>query len=340
MIGPGREVDGFEAQMSLLHDSVGAVATSSGTAALHLALLALGIGVGDEVIVPSYVCTAVLNAVRYVGAGAVLAEIDEESFNIDPTDGKSRMTGRTKAIIAPHIFGNPADIGALNRLGVPVIEDCAQSLGATLGDRLAGSLGEIAVFSFYATKVVTTGEGGMAVARNAALIEKMRDLRDYDERDDYKQRFNYRMSDLAAGTGRRQLQRLPDFIRRRRRLACFYSDGLTGKAVRIPAHVDGSIYYRYVVRTKSVDAYVNALHLLGIQAKRPVYAPLHHYVGGHLPRTDYVHRTALSLPLYPALSDSEAEYVVSAVNSVADRSRVSERASLPLRAALAGTGAG
>ena len=311
MIGPGRHVARFEAEMALLHKAPGAVATNSGTAALHLALLALDVGPGDEVILPSYVCTAVLNAVRYVGAQPVLADICEDTFNIAPASVRRCITPRTRAIIVPHMFGVPADIAALQQFDVPIIEDCAQSLGATVGDVLTGSMGDFAVFSFYATKVITTGEGGMVLARRLEHVERMRDLRDYDEKSDYVPRYSYHMSNLAAAIGYRQLRRLPEFIQRRRSLARFYNEQLSGGTWRLPQHPPGSICYRYVVQVDHLEECIEAFAEAGIQAKRPVFEPLHRYIGGDLPVTEHVYRTALSLPLYPALTDADAEYVAS-----------------------------
>lgn len=309
MIGPGRHVERFEAEMALLHNAPGAVATNSGTSALHLALLALDAGPGDEVIIPSYVCTAVLNAVRYVGAQPVLAEIREDTFNLDPEDVRRRITSRTRAIIVPHMFGVPAEVAALQEFEIPIIEDCAQSLGASIGNSLTGSMGDFAVFSFYATKVITTGEGGMVLARRQEHVERMRDLRDYDEKSDYVPRYSYHMSNLAAAIGYRQLRRLPDFVSRRRALARLYEERLSGGRWRLPQHIEGSIFYRYVVQVDRLEDTLNALAEAGIQAKRPVFEPLHRYIGGDLPVTDHVYRTALSLPLYPALTDADAEYV-------------------------------
>ncbi|MGC8667772.1 MAG: DegT/DnrJ/EryC1/StrS family aminotransferase [Chthonomonadales bacterium] len=309
MIGPGRHVERFEAEMALLHNAPGAVATNSGTSALHLALLALDLGPGDEIILPSYVCTAVLNAVRYVGAQPVLADIREDTFNIDPADVRRRITARTRAIIVPHMFGVPADVPALQEFGLPLIEDCAQSLGASIGNALTGSLGDFAVFSFYATKVITTGEGGMVLAQRPEIVERMRDLRDYDEKSDYVPRYNYHMSNLAAAIGYRQLRRLPDFVNRRRSLARLYGERLAEGSWRLPEHHVGSIFYRYVVQVDHLEETIEALAEAGIQAKRPVFEPLHHFIGGDLPVTEHVYQSALSLPLYPALTDADAEYV-------------------------------
>jgi dTDP-4-amino-4,6-dideoxygalactose transaminase len=318
MIGSGPRVDQLEREFARLHGTSDAVATGSGTAALHLVLLALGIGPGNEVILPGYVCTAVLNAIRYVGATPVLADVDPETFNLDCGDVRSKRTRHTRAIIVPHMFGNPADVASLRSLGVPVIEDCAQALGAIVGPTLVGSLGDIAVFSFHATKVITTGAGGMIVAKDPSLLANIRDLRDYDEKETYVPRYNYQMTDLAAAIGLRQLLRLPEFIRRRRALAALYTQRLADSGIQLPRPVPGSISYRYVIRTELLPAIQAALAARGIQAKRPVYKPLHHYVGGCLPATDHVYRTSLSIPIYPAVTDREVECVVSTLVALHD----------------------
>jgi perosamine synthetase len=170
----GEQVLHFEQSLAALIGVKGAAAVSSGTAALHLALLALQVGEGDEVAIPSFVCPALLNAIRYVRAVPVLADIDPETFNIGVVDLKRRLTRKTKAIICPHMFGLPADIREIVALGVPVIEDCAQSLGSRYGEAPAGSFGALSVFSFYATKVICTGEGGMVTANDRRLSERLR----------------------------------------------------------------------------------------------------------------------------------------------------------------------
>src|SRR5262245_30539920 len=155
MVGGGEEVDRFERELEAFVGAGRATAVHTGSAALHLALLGLGVGPGDRVVLPSYVCAAVLNAVHYTGAEPILADVSPESANLDPDDVRKRLRAGTKAIIAPHLFGRPAPIRELRRLGVPVVEDCAMALGAKVGRE-----GEVAIFSFYATKMIATGHGG------------------------------------------------------------------------------------------------------------------------------------------------------------------------------------
>ena len=313
-LAQGEAVRQFEKAVSRMVGVRRAAATSSGTAALHLTLLAMDIGPGDEVIIPSYVCTALLNAVNYVGATPVLAEIDPATFNIDPYDVKNRLTARTRAIIVPHLFGLPANLEAFAGLNVPIIEDCAQAVGSTFQGKPAGSVGHAAVFSFYATKVMTTGEGGMVVSNSTELIDRIRDLREYDNRDEYKKRFNYKLTDLQAAVGLCQLQRLPDFIQRRRSVARRYDRAFANLGFRLPVIDSGHIYFRYVIDLVArADAWIEALAGREIACVRPIHKPLHSY----LHQKDY-HRsqraweTSLSIPIYPTLTGEQIDQVIEA----------------------------
>ncbi|HLE42853.1 MAG TPA: aminotransferase class I/II-fold pyridoxal phosphate-dependent enzyme, partial [Methylomirabilota bacterium] len=214
-IAQGPRVAEFERAMAARLEARGGVAVSSGTAALHLALLALGVGPGDEVLVPSYACAALLHAVRAAGAVPRPVDVDPATFNLDPDAAKRASSARTRALIAVHAFGLPADLEPLRALGVPVVEDAAQALGARCGRRPVGGLGEVGVLSFYATKLMTTGEGGMLVSGDARLLAAARDLREYDEKPDDRPRFNYKLTDLAAALGLAQLARLDGFLARR-----------------------------------------------------------------------------------------------------------------------------
>ncbi len=324
-LGDGSHVRRFEHGVARAVGQRYGLATASGTAALHLALLALGIGEGDEVLLPSYVCTAVLNAVRYTGARPVLCDVDAETGNLDPDDARGRVTSRTKALIAAHLFGHPADMDRLAEVGVPVIEDCAQALGARWRGQPVGSFGQISVFSFYATKVITTGEGGMACTSCPELLERMRALRDYDQRDQYQVRYNYKMSDLQASLGLAQLARLREALARRRLLAARYDAALADLGVGLPPRRAGCdpICYRYVIRAngRAPEKLAAELAARSVECKRPVFRPLHHYLGGgerDLAGTDMIYAEALSLPLYPALSDREAVRVMSAARAILD----------------------
>ncbi|MCG2741097.1 MAG: DegT/DnrJ/EryC1/StrS family aminotransferase [Syntrophaceae bacterium] len=309
----GEQVLDFEQSLASLIGVGGAVAVSSGTAALHLSLLALEIGEGDEVVIPSFVCPALLNAIRYVRAVPVLADIDRETFNIDVRDLKRRVTRKTKAVIVPHMFGLPADIKEIVAFGVPVIEDCAQALGSSYEGAPSGSFGALSVFSFYATKVICTGEGGMVAANNRQLLDRIRDLRDYDEKADDRLRYNYKLTDLQAALGLAQLRKLPALIGRRRALARQYDEFLRENLLPAPACPPDRdhIYYRYVIRTKQVAELLAAGGEAGIAYRRPVFKPLHHYLGitGY-PQTEAAFIETVSLPIYPSLHDEEIKTIL------------------------------
>jgi perosamine synthetase len=183
-LSQGYQVSQFEKALAAFIGTKAGVAVSSGTAALHLSLLALKIGKGDEVILPSYVCTAPFNAVHLVSATPVIADIDRKTFNVDVPDLKKRITPRTKAIIVPHMFGLPADLDEILSLGIPVIEDCALSVGSRYKGQRTGSFGTLSIFSFYTTKMIATGEGGMVLCSREDIIDAVRDLRDYDEKEE------------------------------------------------------------------------------------------------------------------------------------------------------------
>ncbi|MSS73889.1 MAG: DegT/DnrJ/EryC1/StrS family aminotransferase [Candidatus Latescibacteria bacterium] len=316
----GERVAAFERGLAARVGMRQAVAVSSGTAALHLALLALGVGAGDEVALPSYVCSALLHAVRYTGAAPLLVDVDPETFNLDAGDLRRRVTRRTRAVILPHMFGLPADVEAVQGVGLPVIEDCAMGLGAGVGGRPAGGWGDLAVFSFFATKVIACGEGGMVAARDEALAARARDLRTYDGREDAAVRFNYKLSDLHAAVGEVQFGRLDAFITRRREIAARYSLALSGASCGLPVQAPGHIFFRYVVRVRGdVEGVIAAFERAGVAARRPVFCPLHRSLGMSqeaFPGAEAAQGSALSLPLYPALSEEEVETVIRAAQEI------------------------
>ncbi|HRZ87808.1 MAG TPA: DegT/DnrJ/EryC1/StrS family aminotransferase, partial [bacterium] len=275
------------------------------------------VGPGDNVIIPSYVCTALLNAVRYVGATPRFADIDPDDLNISPDDVRRKVTKKTRAVIVPHMFGLPARVREIQRAGVPVIEDCAQAVGAKIGEQPVGTFGDIAIFSFYATKVMTTcGEGGMVVTRNRRWSEAIRQLRDYDEKNDLRTRYNYKMTDAAAAMGSAQLAKLGGFIRKRRAIAKRYDAAFAGKEFFIDRAGSGSnIYFRYLVRIRRGQAEFlrrAAAHAVGV--KRPVFRPLHAYFGisdRQLPHTASAWRSIFSIPIYPSLPEKDVDTVIS-----------------------------
>jgi perosamine synthetase len=294
----------------------GAVATSSGTAALYVALKALGVGPGDEVLVPSFVCSALLHAVRAAGAVPMVCDIGDD-FNLSPASARERRTERTAAIIVPHLFGAPAEVEALASLGPPMIEDCAQAVGAEIDGRACGAFGAAAVFSFYATKMLAAGEGGAVASDDVALLAAARDRIEYDHKPDDAGRFNLKFNDIAAAVAGVQLKRLDEFIARRLELAAFYTREL-GEVpqIKLPEPA-GSVYYRYVIRTDDPAGCIAELRADGIVAERPVGWPLHRLVPSvECPGADRAWAEAVSLPIYPSLTDAEAGRVVKALQGM------------------------
>ncbi len=314
-VAQGREVEAFEAELAPRLGTPAAAVVGSGTAALELALRALGVGRDDEVIIPTYVCDALYQAVTRCGAVPVLADADPETGSLSAADARRRLTARTRCAIVPHAFGLATDVRAFAALSVPIVEDCAQALGAVIDGRPAGAAGALAVGSFYATKMLTTGEGGV-VAGPAALVARVREARQYDERDDLAPRLNAKMTDMQAALGRGQLARLDHFIGRRRAIADRYRDRLQGLPCRTPPPAgERHVYHRFVITVdRSVDALQAALAERGVAARRPVFRPAHRALGQTgFPEADRLWAQSLSIPCYPALADAEVDAVAAAL---------------------------
>ena len=312
----GPHVEEFERGMAAFVGVSGGVAVGSGTAALELALRALGVGPGDEVILPSYVCAAPWLATVRVGAAPRVVDIDLTTYAIDPGLAGKLLSARTKAIIVPHPFGLPADLTKLQTLGVPLIEDCAQTLGATESGRPVGSVGVMAICSFYATKLLCAGEGGMVLSQDPALLEKCRALRDYDEAPTLDAAaYNYKMTDLQAALGVSQLGRFRSFLDRRASIAATYQAAFAQTGLTLPLAPEGRthIFYRYVVRLgrtgrrrRFLEDILGRLEHRGIQCRRPVFRPLHRYLDlDSYPESEQAMETALSVPIYPTMTDDE-----------------------------------
>ena len=323
MLSSGEEVQKFESEFKKYIGVKYSSAVNSGTAALHLSLLALNIKAGDEVIIPTFVCTALLNAVNYTGAMPVITDVSPDDGNITLQDVKKKLTKKTKAVIVPHMFGSPADVKGIASLGVPVIEDCAQAIGAELNNRKAGTMGQISIFSFYATKMMTTAEGGMVLSNDRRLIEKINDLRSYDHRDYYKVRFNYKMTDIAAAIGRCQLLKIESFIKSRRAIADYYRKKIESGKLIHPAEKAGTrhVFFRYVIKLNNMTAIkaVARFKKSGVNAELPLYLPLHRYL--RLDRKNYsgaenLYREALSIPIYPDLKKIEMNKVASSAKEI------------------------
>ncbi len=318
MLAGGAKTAAFERALAGYIGRAHAASASSGTAALYLALRALGIGPGRETVIPAYACSALLHAVRMTGAQPVLADAGEDGFHPDADTVRRALSPRTGAVIFAHLFGEARDIRDIVALGVPVIEDCAMAVGSETGGRKAGGPGSAAaVFSFYATKVLACGEGGMVLSDDAAVAARARDLAEYADKIDDTLRFNLKLNDLAAAVGLSQLGRLESMIARRRELAARYTAAFGGLGPELPEERTGSrhIFYRYVVGTDRVEPLRELLHARGVCAERPVHAPLSRYPGmtRSCPAAERAWSRALSIPLYPALGEDEAETVIRAV---------------------------
>jgi dTDP-4-amino-4,6-dideoxygalactose transaminase len=317
-LAQGDKVAAFEDAMAKVTGQAHGVAVSSGTAALYLALMALGIGSRDEVIIPSYACAALLQAVRQAGARPVPVDIDAATYNLSPTATARAITARTKAVIVVHSFGLPADVAALKGSGIPLIEDCAQTLGVPVRGVPVGSVGDLTVCSFYATKMITTGEGGMVLGRRESLIARVRALRQYDQQNTLEPTFNYKMTDVQAALGLCQAARLENFLARRCAIAARYTEAVREAGGTPPVVPSGGThgYFRFVVRTpQPVDSFLErAEKQLRIACRRPVYKPIHRYLGlSGFPESDAAWERTLSIPIYPALSDGEVDRVVNAI---------------------------
>ncbi|MFC1528353.1 DegT/DnrJ/EryC1/StrS family aminotransferase [Candidatus Latescibacterota bacterium] len=320
MLAGDKKVREFESALAGCINRTHAAGTSNGTSALYAVLSAIGVGDGDDVVIPSYVCSSLLYAVRMTGANPVIADSGDDPFHIDADTVKKVLTPKVKVIIFPHLFGSANDIRDITSLGIPVVEDCALSLGSELNGVKTGNLGSsAAVFSFYATKVIAAGEGGMVVSDDKILIDRIRDLTEYADKPDNRMHFNFKMTDIAAALGLSQLQKLDSMIERRRELAHRYSKALASTDLILPVEnrSEKNIFYRYVVRTEHVEKLRNLIRQRGVSTERPVHMPLSRYPGisAVCPRAEEIWRTSLSIPLYPALSDKETEMVEDAVYS-------------------------
>jgi len=324
-LSTGKEVKSFESNFENFLGVENACAVNSGTSALHLSLHALNLSKSDEVIIPSFVCTALLNAVNYVDAKPVIVDITPNEFNISVEKVNEFINNKTKAIIIPHMFGVPADVDMLTDLGILIIEDCAQSIGARLNKKMVGSFGDLSIFSFYTTKMFTTaGHGGMIASNSKKLIAEIRDLRNYDcGPAEYKTRFNYEMTDIEAAMGSNQLSMLPQFIQKRKEIASIYNEAfaeLDNLHLFFPPEKKEPVYYRYLINFNNninIYKYVNKLNHKGIECKIIIHK-LHESL--YLNREDFVNteraNVNISLPIYPSLKSEEVDYIVKSVKEV------------------------
>ncbi|MBR7828509.1 DegT/DnrJ/EryC1/StrS family aminotransferase [Actinospica sp. MGRD01-02] len=325
----GPEVADFEQEFGKLVDGRACVAVNSGTSALHLSMLALGIGPGDEVVVPSFSFAATANAVAVTGAAPVFADIDPDTFCLDPESVASVITPRTVAIVPVHLFGHPAAMDELvplaGRHGLAIVEDAAQAVAARLGDTPVGAFGDTACFSFYPTKNMHSLEGGMIVTGDPHLERKLRLLRNQGMLKQYENEvvgLNNRMTDVGAAVGRVQLAKLDAWTQRRRQIAARYDAELT--SVRTPkvARDAWHVYHQYTITIEQDrDGFRERLAELGVGSGVYYPTPIHRlapysFSVADLPVTERAAETVLSLPVYPLLDDEQVGQVIEAVNSL------------------------
>ncbi|MGH7003986.1 MAG: DegT/DnrJ/EryC1/StrS family aminotransferase, partial [Alphaproteobacteria bacterium] len=315
------------------------VACASGTAALHLTLAALGLGPGDEVIVPAFTMVATANAVRYVGATLKLVDSEPVHFNLDPDRVEAAITPRTKAIVAVHVYGHPAEMRRLLEIarahGLHLIEDAAEAHGAEIGGRRVGGFGRAAAFSFYANKIVTCGEGGMVTTNDAHYERVVRRLRDHafsPERHFWHEYvgFNYRMTNLQAAVGLAQTERLDAITDARRRLRAFYDERLRSiPGVELPAEAPGvrSVFWMYAIRIRPAfgcnrDALRDELARRGVET-RSFFIPMHfqpiyfaQFRGQRFPVAEALCESGLYLPTSETLGERDVNWICAQIADI------------------------
>lgn len=297
-----------------------AVAVSSGTAALHLALLAHDIGPGDEVITTPFSFVATANAIRVVGARPVFVDIEPDTYNIDPMLVEAAITARTKAILPVHLYGNPIDMQRLEMLAaehhLTIIEDACQAHAATVNGKSVGSFGT-GCFSFYATKNMTTGEGGMVTTNDPVIAERVRLLHDHGQKERYhcvEVGYNLRMTEMQAAIGLVQIEKLPQFTEQRIANAAYLTERLSGwlqTPIARPGH--RHVYHQYAIRVpRGRDAWAHALHERGIATAVHYPTPIHqeppyqeYGFNVSLPIAEAAAKQVLSIPVHPALSQQD-----------------------------------
>ena len=308
-----------------------AVATSSGTTALYLALLAAGVGPGDEVITVPFTFIASATSVLYTGARPIFVDVEPGSFNIDPTQVEAAITPRTRAVMPVSLYGQAADLPGIEAIaegrGLALIEDAAQSHGAAIDGRRSGSWGQ-GVFSFYPTKNMTTGEGGMITTADAGRAEWARLRREHGMKVRYQHEvlgYNFRMTDIHAAIGLAQLDKLPAFNARRIAIAARYTASLQGVVTPRLSRGATHVYHQYTLRVLKRDAFVERLRERGVGSGVYYPIPVHRqkpfielgYGDQSYPVSEQLSEEVVSIPVHPGLRDEEVDTVIEAVNATA-----------------------
>jgi aminotransferase EvaB len=334
----GPRVKAFEESICRFLDTPGhAVGVGNGTDALAIALRALDVGPGDEVITVANTAVATVSAIRMVGATPVFCDIKPETLLMDPADVERRMTARTKVIVPVHLFGNAVDMAAIQRLaerhGLSMVEDCAQSCGTRFRGRPTGTWGDIGCFSFYPTKNLGAyGDGGLCFTRSDGLAEAMRQIRNYgcdDSSRAEREGVNSRLDEIQAAVLEIKLRHLPEYLRQRRTLAAAYREHLSPRSV-IPCTTEGAehSYHLLVIETDRRDDVVSRLRAEGIEHGIHYPTPVHRmaayqflgYAPGTLPVTEKAAQRVLSLPCYPELPIDAVPAICAVINDATERS--------------------
>jgi dTDP-4-amino-4,6-dideoxygalactose transaminase len=328
----GEEVAAFEREFAGYCQASEAIGVNSGTSALHLALLAAGIGPGDEVITVPFTFVATVSAIGYTGATPVFVDIEPDYFTMDASKIEAAITSKTKAIMPVHLYGQPADMDPImeiaRRRGLTVIEDAAQAHGSEYHGRRCGSIAEIAGFSFYPGKNLGAyGEGGAITTRRTDVAATCRTLRDWGQEKRYEHRlkgFNYRMDGIQGAILRVKLRHLEAWTEQRRQVAWWYAAALDPESVRLPKARPGCrhVYHVYVVRTGDRDTLRDMLGKQGIQTGTHYPIPVHlqaahadlGYHAGDFPVAEQAAREVLSLPIFPEMTREQVQTVAAAVS--------------------------
>ena len=324
----GPEVSAFEEEFAAYCGAGHAVGVANGTEAITIALRAMGVGPGDEVVVPSFTFYASAEAIPPTGATPIFCDIDPQTYCVTADTVRAALTPRTKAVIAVHLFGNVAPIAEIEALGVPVLEDAAQAAGSTVGEERPGALGTAATFSFFPSKNLGCfGDGGMITTGDEQLAERVRTLRFHGSHDKvtYEQiGYNSRLDELQAAILRVQLPHLDAWADGRRRAGCHYEEAGLGELVALPQPTAGAApaWHLYVISDPQVERLEAALAAAGIGHKPYYRTPVHRQApmlgwaaGVELPATEHAARTHLAIPMSPVLTREQASEVVVATRA-------------------------
>jgi dTDP-4-amino-4,6-dideoxygalactose transaminase len=328
----GFAVENFEKNFANYLNIKHVVALNNGTSALHLALRSLNIGENDEVIIPSWTFIATAWAVSYVGAKIVFADVDEETWQIDPEDVKRKITKRTKAIIGVHIYGQPFNINEIlkiaNEYNLYLIEDTAQAHGAEYYNKKVGTFGIVNAFSFYPSKNLGSyGEAGAIATNNDEIADRIKILRNQGQKVRYEHveiGYNMRMEGFQGAVLNVKLKYLDKWNKRRREIAKRYLNEINNPKIKFQKVVEGGkgVYHLFVIKVKNREKFINHLEKFGVGYSFHYPKPVHlqkayeflNYKEGSLPITEELSRTTISIPLFPEMTDEEVDYVINVIN--------------------------